>query len=90
MTDRGMIDLPTAKDTGSTTHDVQFGERVEQLEVKIAYLERANTELSDVVFRQQLALDALGTRLRELSERVESTRSEERPPGLEDERPPHY
>jgi SlyX protein len=65
-------------------------ETVERIQTKIAFLERANTELSDVVFRQQQEIRALGARIKEVSERLESAQAEERPRLLEDERPPHY
>jgi uncharacterized coiled-coil protein SlyX len=65
-------------------------EDVERLESKIAFLERANNELSDVVSRQHLEIQGLRARLDALSERLGavSSPSEIRTP--EDERPPHY
>jgi SlyX protein len=65
-------------------------ETLEQIQSKIAYLERANSELSDVVFRQQQEIQALAARLKEVSERLQTVQSgnDERAP--EDERPPHY
>ena len=66
-------------------------ETLEQIHLKLAFLERANTELSDVVFRQQQEIQLLSTRLRELAERLAASGSqggEERSP--EEERPPHY
>jgi uncharacterized coiled-coil protein SlyX len=65
-------------------------ETLEQIETKIAFLERANAELSDVVFRQQQEIQALGARVKALSERLDAVQSEERAPAPEDERPPHY
>jgi SlyX protein len=65
-------------------------EALEQIQTKIAFLERANTELSDVVFRQQQEIRALGARIKEVSERLETAQSEERQRPPEDERPPHY
>ncbi len=65
-------------------------ETLEQIQTKIAFLERANADLSDVVFRQQRDIQALATRIKEVSERLETAQSEERPPAPEDERPPHY
>lgn len=59
---------------------------LEIIETKIAYLERANAELSDVVFRQQREIQALGERL----ERMQSAAADERPAGTQEERPPHY
>lgn len=65
-------------------------ERLEQLELKLAYLERGSQELSDVVYSQQQALDELTARVARLTERVQA--AEERPrdyPG-EEQKPPHY
>ncbi len=65
-------------------------ETLEQIETKIAYLERANAELSDVVFRQQQQIDALGAQLKTLAERLDAVRSEAGERAPEEERPPHY
>ena len=67
--------------------DIQL---VERLESKIAFLERANNELSEEVYRQHREIQALRGRLDALAERFESitTADEQRTP--EDERPPHY
>jgi SlyX protein len=65
-------------------------EAVEQIQTKIAFLEQANAELSDVVFRQQLEIRALGARIKEVAERLGATQSEERQRSADDERPPHY
>lgn len=63
---------------------------IEQIETKIAFLERANAELSDVVFRQHREIEALRLRIDALVERFEAAQSAEAPPRPEDERPPHY
>jgi SlyX protein len=65
-------------------------EALEQIHLKLAFLERANSELSDVVFRQQQEIQALSARIREVAERASPGQGggEERRP--EDERPPHY
>jgi uncharacterized coiled-coil protein SlyX len=63
-------------------------EDLERLELKIAFLERANNELSDVVYRQHREIQALRERVEALSERFDSVTEERRTP--EDERPPHY
>jgi SlyX protein len=65
-------------------------ETIEQIQTKIAFLERANTDLSDVVFRQQQEIRALNARIKEIAERLETAQSEERQRSPEDERPPHY
>jgi SlyX protein len=65
-------------------------EALEQIQTKIAFLEQANADLSDVVFRQQLEIRALAARIKEVSERLAAAPSEERQPATDDERPPHY
>ena len=65
-------------------------ETLEKIQTKIAFLERSNTELSDVVFRQQQQLQALTARLKELSQQLEGLDSADGKSDLRDERPPHY
>jgi uncharacterized coiled-coil protein SlyX len=65
-------------------------EIIELMQTKIAFLERANVELSDVVFRQQQELQALGAQLRALGERLLAVQAHERAHVPEEERPPHY
>jgi SlyX protein len=65
-------------------------ETLEQIQSKIAFLERANADLSDVVYRQQQEIRALGARIKEVSERLETAQYDERQIPPEDERPPHY
>lgn len=67
-------------------HDEAF----EKFELKLAFLERANQELSDVVYRQQQELDQLRARLLGLTSRVEALRDTPTQYTAEDERPPHY
>ena len=66
-------------------------ETLERIETKIAFLERANAELSDVVYAQRKELDELRTRLASLSTRLEAGPADGgRPYTLEEEKPPHY
>jgi uncharacterized coiled-coil protein SlyX len=65
-------------------------ETAERLELKIAYLERANIELSDVVYRQQQELETLRLQVGSLASRVEGLKTESEPYSTEQERPPHY
>ncbi len=65
-------------------------ELMEEMQSKIAFLERASTELSDVVFRQHLEIKALQSRLQTLIERLGTQTVDEAPRTLEQERPPHY
>ena len=65
-------------------------ETLEQIQTKIAFLERANSDLSDVVFRQQQEIRSLSARLKELAERLEGAAPDERERSADEERPPHY
>jgi uncharacterized coiled-coil protein SlyX len=65
-------------------------ETLEQIQTKIAFLERASAELSDVVFRQHKEIQVLEAKLKALSDRLSGTQSDENPRTLEQERPPHY
>jgi len=62
----------------------------ERLESKLAYLEAANAELSDMVYRQHKELEDLRAGLRALAAKLEERQSLEPVRRPEDERPPHY
>jgi SlyX protein len=63
---------------------------LEQLETKIAFLERANLELSDVVFRQHQDIEHLRAQLAGLAARIDAAQADTGVRAPEDERPPHY
>lgn len=63
---------------------------VERIELRITYLERANNDLSEVVYRQQQEIDALRAQVAALSGKMESALSEQTLYTAEQERPPHY
>ena len=63
---------------------------LERLEVKLAFLERAANELSDVVYRQQQDIAALNQRLTLLSSRFDAFKPADPVYTAEEERPPHY
>jgi uncharacterized coiled-coil protein SlyX len=65
-------------------------ETVEQIQTKIAFLERAAAELSDVVFRQHTEIQAIEAKLNAIFDRLSRAQSEGPPRTAEDERPPHY
>jgi uncharacterized coiled-coil protein SlyX len=65
-------------------------EMLEQIQTKIAFLERANADLGDVVFHQQQEIRDLRLRVKEVTERLESLRADERQRPADEERPPHY
>jgi SlyX protein len=60
---------------------------LEQVQTKIAYLERSIAELSDVVFQQHKEIQALEAKLKALKERLEDTGIDR---ATVQERPPHY
>ena len=63
---------------------------LEQIETKIAFLERANAELSDVVFRQHRDIEALREQLATFGARLQTYEEEVTPRTAQEERPPHY
>ncbi len=63
---------------------------LEQIEIRIAYLEKANTELSDVVYQQRQEIEILRARLAALVGRLEAEQSQPTAYSPEDEKPPHY
>lgn len=65
-------------------------ETIERIELKVAFLERANQELSDVVYRQQQEMDSLRMQLAAFSNRIDSLKSAAGEYLAEEERPPHY
>ena len=65
-------------------------DEIERIETKIAFLESANVELSDVVYRQQQEIAALRARLDALTQRIDAAQTAYTPRTPEEERPPHY
>lgn len=63
--------------------------RIDTLEFKVAHLERALQELSDVLYRQQREIDALRDRNQQLVEQVQQLEDRGGEPAG-DEIPPHY
>jgi uncharacterized coiled-coil protein SlyX len=63
---------------------------VERLETKIAFLESANVELSDVVYKQSQEIQSLRARVDALAQRIEAAQTPETQRTAEEERPPHY
>jgi len=63
---------------------------VERLETKLAFLERATSELSDVLYKQQMDIASLNDRLAALSGRFDALKAEDRAYTAAEERPPHY
>ena len=76
--------------SGPGEHQTVDTHAIEQIETRIAFLERANTELSDVVFRQHRDIEVLREQVAALASRLRAYESEVTPRTPEEERPPHY
>ncbi len=63
---------------------------VERLEMKLAFLESANAQLSDMIYRQHKELEALREDFRVLSEKLDARQAADPARRPEDEIPPHY
>ena len=66
-----------------------MSDRVDTLEFKVAHLERALQELSDVLYRQQRELDALRSRNQQLVDQLQQLEDRAGDPNAV-EIPPHY
>ncbi len=64
--------------------------RLDAIEEKLAHLERAVSELSDVVARQQKELDRALERNQRLLEKLAAVESDLGPGAIAHEKPPHY
>ena len=63
---------------------------LERLETKLAFLEKATNELSDVVYRQQQDIATLNAKVTALATRLDAFKAADRVYTPEEERPPHY
>lgn len=86
-----------AEPTESVSGQIMEDKRFDALEEKLAYLEMANAQLEDEIFRQQQEIDALTKAHRNMLERIEvlQDRAAEgdsmgQTGGGAGERPPHY
>jgi SlyX protein len=65
--------------------------RLDQIEIKLAHLERALNELNDVVIRQQREIELLTARNRQLKHQLEGLEAGGDGTSAEGfEKPPHY
>ncbi|MBK9253481.1 MAG: SlyX family protein [Proteobacteria bacterium] len=65
-------------------------DRLENVEIRIAYLEQANTELSEVVYKLRQEIEALRAEFATLTQRWEASQSAGTAYTAEQEIPPHY
>jgi uncharacterized coiled-coil protein SlyX len=63
---------------------------IERIETKIAFLENANAELSDVLYRQQLEIRTLRAQVDALAQQLKAVQTPEALRTADEERPPHY
>ena len=71
-------------------HTRAMSDRLEAIEIKLAHLERAVAEISDVVARQQKELDRALDRNQRLMEKIAAIESESGASATAHEKPPHY
>jgi SlyX protein len=71
-------------------HTARMPDRLEAIEEKLAHLERALAELSDVVVRQQKELDRALDRNQRLMDKIAALESDYGPSATAHEKPPHY
>ncbi|MFI4867989.1 MAG: SlyX family protein [Steroidobacterales bacterium] len=64
--------------------------RLDQIEIKLAHLERALNELNDVVIRQQREIELLTARNRQLKQQLEVIEAGGAASADGFEKPPHY
>ena len=67
-----------------------MSERLDAVEEKLAHLERAVNELSDVVARQQKDLERALDRNQNLMDKLAALESDFGPSATAHEKPPHY
>jgi len=67
-----------------------MSERLDSIEEKLAHLERAVHELSDVVARQQKELEQALARNQRLHDKLAALESDFGPSATSHEKPPHY
>ena len=65
-------------------------DRLEDVEVRIAYLEQANAELSDVIYKLRQEIESLRSEFATLTQRWEASQSAPTAYTAEQEKPPHY
>jgi SlyX protein len=67
-----------------------MSDRLDAIEEKLAHLERAVSELSDVVARQQKELERAVERNQRLLDKLAAVESDLGPSATAHEKPPHY
>ena len=75
---------------GDCPHNPAMADRLETIEIKLAHLEAAVAQISDVVARQQKELDRALDRNQRLMEKIAAIESEAGASATAYEKPPHY
>jgi len=65
-------------------------DRITDIEIKLAHMEQAVNELSDVLYKQQALIERLEAGYENLRQRVNSGGEAGASPDPVDEKPPHY
>jgi SlyX protein len=72
--------------------DDKQSERITELEISLAHIQRLFDQLNEVVTSEAIRSDQMQRRIRELEQQLKT--SKDKPPeeerSLEDEKPPHY
>ena len=67
-----------------------MNEELEQVEIKVSYLEAQVAELNEVVIEQQKKIDAMNIKLLQVTKKLEELIEEVGSPSRPNRKPPHY
>ena len=67
-----------------------MNEELEQVEIKVSYLEAQVAELNEVVIEQQKNIDAMNIKLVQVTKKLEELIEEVGSPSRPNRKPPHY
>ena len=67
-----------------------MNEELEQVEIKVSYLEAQVAELNEVVIEQQKNIDAMNIKLLQVTKKLEELIDEVGSPSRPNRKPPHY
>ena len=67
-----------------------MNEELEQVEIKVSYLEAQVAELNEVVIEQQKNIDATNIKLLQVTKKLEELIEEVGSPSRPNRKPPHY
>ena len=67
-----------------------MNEELEQVEIKVSYLEAQVAELNEVVIEQQKNIDAMNIKLLQVTKKLEELIEEVGSPARPNRKPPHY